>query len=380
MTSKEMSCSGHFGGMSPRGIFRMNDGQTPDDAEPAKSLRDEFKDRRPTINDVARLTGVSKKTVSRVINKSPAVKENTREDILRVMHEIGYAPDPQARGLAFRRSFLIGMIYDNPNPQYVVNMQQGLLDGMRGTGFELVVHPCDRASETFLVDVRNFVERQKLYGVILTPSVSEDERVPPILRQIGCEFIRIASVSLDEPEHMIVSHDHLGGAAAGRHLAELGHTRIGFISGRESFRSSHERRRGLEEALTQAGLSLDEDLVASGAYTFESGFECAIDLLQRPKRPSAIFAANDEMAAGVLQAARTLDIRVPDALSVVGFDNFQLAERLWPRLTTVHTPTREIGRRASTKLVNPQSAVEIERDDPRALPSLVIRDTTSPPI
>ena len=93
--------------------------------------------RRPTINDVARFARVSKKTVSRVINKSPAVKEETREEILRVMGEIGYAPDPQARGLAFRRSFLIGMIYDNPNPQYVVNMQQGLLDGMRGTGFEL---------------------------------------------------------------------------------------------------------------------------------------------------------------------------------------------------------------------------------------------------
>ncbi len=363
-----------------QGMAQMTDGEKPAEPKGEKSLRDEFVDRRPTINDVARLTGVSKKTVSRVINKSPAVKENTREEILRVMHEIGYAPDPQARGLAFRRSFLIGMIYDNPNPQYVVNMQQGLLDGMRGTGFELVVHPCDRASETFLVDVRNFVERQKLYGVILTPSVSEDERVPPILRQIGCEFIRIASVSLDEPEHMIVSHDHLGGAAAGRHLAGLGHTRIGFISGRDSFRSSHERRRGLEEALVERGLTLDEDLVASGAYTFESGFECALDLLQRPKSPTAIFAANDEMAAGVLQAARTLDIRVPDALSVVGYDNFQLAERLWPRLTTVHTPTREIGRRASTKLINPVPAVEVEREDPRALPSLVIRDTTAPPI
>lgn len=361
------------------GILAMIDGDTPDQPEAAKSLRDEFKNRRPTINDVARLTGVSKKTVSRVINKSPAVKEDTREAILRVMHEIGYAPDPQARGLAFRRSFLIGMIYDNPNPQYVVNMQQGLLDGMRGTGFELVVHPCDRASETFLEDVRNFVERQKLYGVILTPSVSEDERVPPILRQIGCEFIRIASVSLDEPEHMIVSHDHLGGVAAGRHLAELGHRRIGFISGRQSFRSSHERRRGLEEALFDAELTLSEDLVVQGAYTFESGYECARDLLQRPDRPTAIFAANYEMAAGVLQAARSLDIRVPDDLSVVGYDNFQLAERLWPRLTTVHTPTREIGRRASTKLVNPQSAAEIEQQDPRALPSLVIRDTTAPP-
>src|SRR5207342_1893096 len=105
--------------------------------------------RRPTINDIARLAGVSKKTVSRVINASPYVQKETRERIEAVIAEHGYAPDPQARGLAFRRSFLIGLVYDNPNPQYVVNMQLGLLDGMKGSGFELVVHPCDRGSPTF---------------------------------------------------------------------------------------------------------------------------------------------------------------------------------------------------------------------------------------
>jgi len=357
----------------------MSDEENPEQSEPKSSLRDEFRNRRPTINDVARLTGVSKKTVSRVINKSPAVREDTREAILRVMHEIGYAPDPQARGLAFRRSFLVGMIYDNPNPQYVVNMQQGLLDGIRGTGFELVVHPCDRASETFLTDLRNFVERQKLYGVVLTPSVSEDERIPPVLREIGCEFIRIASVSLDEPEHMIVTRDQLGGEAAGRHLAELGHKRVGFISGRPTFRSSHERRRGFEAGLASAGVTLDEANVAQGAYTFESGYDCARELLSRVDRPTGIFAANDEMAAGVLQAARSLDIPVPAELSVVGYDNFQLAERLWPRLTTVNTPTREVGRRASTKLINQFNAAEIDTDDDRAKPSLVIRESSAPP-
>src|ERR1700759_2056249 len=141
--------------------------------------------RRPN-NDIARLAGVSKKTVSRVINASPYVQKETRERIEAVIAEHGYAPDPQARGLAFRRAFLIGLVYDNPNPQYVVNMQLGLLDGMKGSGFELVVHPCDRASPTFLADLRGFVERQKLYGVVLTPSVSEDERAAALLREIGC--------------------------------------------------------------------------------------------------------------------------------------------------------------------------------------------------
>src|SRR3569623_904174 len=149
--------------------------------------------RRPTINDIARLAGVSKKTVSRVINASPYVQKETRERIEAVIAEHGYAPDPQARGLAFRRSFLIGLVYDNPNPQYVVNMQLGLLDGMRDSGIELVVHPCERSSPSFLADIRAFVERQKLYGVVLTPSVSEDERVASLLEEIGCEYVRVAS-------------------------------------------------------------------------------------------------------------------------------------------------------------------------------------------
>src|SRR4051812_44487140 len=182
--------------------------------------------RRPTINDIARLAGVSKKTVSRVINASPYVQKDTRERIEAVIAEHGYAPDPQARGLAFRRSFLIGLVYDNPNPQYVVNMQLGLLDGMKGSGFELVVHPCNRASPTFLADQRGFIERQKLFGVVLTPSVSEDERAAALLAEIGCAYVRVASVAVDAPERMIETRDRLGGREAAQHLADLGHRRI----------------------------------------------------------------------------------------------------------------------------------------------------------
>ena len=96
-----------------------------------------------TINDIARLSGVSKKTVSRIINDSPLVRKDTRERVEAVMREVGYSPDPMARGLAFRKSFLIGMVYDNPTAQYIVNMQYGALDALRDSGFELVVHPCD---------------------------------------------------------------------------------------------------------------------------------------------------------------------------------------------------------------------------------------------
>src|SRR5690349_2281448 len=149
---------------------------------------------RATINDIARLAGVSKKTVSRVINQSPFVKGETRARIDAVIQRIGYAPDPQARGLAFRRSFLIGLVYDNPNAQYIVNTQEGALDALRGSGFELVVHPCDRFSEDYIPGVRRFVERQKLHGVILLPPVSEDEALARVIREIDCQCVRLASV------------------------------------------------------------------------------------------------------------------------------------------------------------------------------------------
>ncbi len=331
--------------------------------------------RRPTINDIARLAGVSKKTVSRVINAGPYVQKETRERIEAVIAEHGYAPDPQARGLAFRRSFLIGLVYDNPNPAYVVNMQLGLLDGMKGSGFELVVHPCNRTSPAFLADLRAFVERQRLFGVVLTPSVSEDERVAALMADIGCAYVRVASVSVDAAEHMIETRDRLGGEAAAQHLADLGHRRVAFISGPPSFRSSRERREGFEAGLAARGLRLEADLAREGAYTFESGIECARVLLGLNPRPTAIFAGNDEMAAGVLQAARQMNVRVPEDLSVVGFDDFEIARRLWPSLTTIHTPTREIGRLAVERLMG---LADEGREPKDRLPSLVVRESTGP--
>src|SRR5580698_10352280 len=159
---------------------------------------------RATINDIARLAGVSKKRVSRVINQSPFVRDETRARIDAVIKQIGYVPDPQARGLAFRRSFLLGLVYDNPNAQFIVNAQEGVLDALRGSGFELVVHPCDRNSEDLVAGVRRFVERQKLHGVILLPPVSENPQIARALREIACQFVRLASVRLDNTSHMVV--------------------------------------------------------------------------------------------------------------------------------------------------------------------------------
>ena len=362
----------------------MNIRKKPSGPEPSQALPlasdPERSRKKSTINDIARLANVSKKTVSRVINDSPFVKEETRRKINEIILELGFAPDPQARGLAFRRSFLIGMIYDNPTAQYIVNMQQGILDAMRGTSFELVIRPCDRAQPSFLHDMRYFVERQKLFGVVLTPSVSEDDRLVRLLHDLDCPYVRIASVLLDTPQTMVVTHDFSGAADAARHLADLGHELIAHISGPPTFRSSHERRRGFCDGLAERALKLKPTYDREAAYTFESGAAAAEELLSLKPRPTAIFAGNDEMAAGVYKAARNLGLKIPRDLSVVGFDDSPVASRMWPLLTSVRLPIRDMGRMAAEKLFHKRTERRVQNEDSsEVIPILIVRESTGRP-
>jgi LacI family transcriptional regulator len=349
------------------------------DLDPRDAPNGDGGKRRATINDIARLANVSKKTVSRVINDSPSVKEETRRKVNAIIEEHGYAPDPAARGLAFRRSFLVGMIYDQPNPQYVVDMQQGVLEALRGSGYELVVHPCSRSNPAFLADIRTFVERQRLYGVVLPPSTSEDDRLIEALERMDCRYVRIASVSLSEPASMLVTHDDEGAKEAARHLASLGHTRIAHISGPASFRSAHTRRKGFEAGLREHGLELSPRYSLEGGYTFESGVSCGAELLALDPRPTAIFTGNDEMAMGVYKAARDLGLEIPRDLSVVGYDDSPMASRVWPYLTTVRLPIRDMGRIAAEKLLAQEGGERPADTEVEVRPSLVVRSSSGPP-
>lgn len=334
--------------------------------------------RNTTINDIARLSGVSKKTVSRVINESPSVRPDTRQRVSDIIRRLGYVPDPQARGLAFRRSFLIGLIYDNPNAEFVVNMQYGALDALRGTGFELVVHPCDRRSPGFVDSVRQFADRQKLHGAILLPPLSENPQLLAALDSIPCPQASIASVQVDGATHQVVSSDRDACAELAAHLVGLGHRRIGLITGPEGHRSPIERRLGFLGELERHGIRTPEDLIVAGRYTFESGLEAGELLLSRRDRPTAIFASNDEMAAGVYQAAYRRGITIPDALSVVGFDDSPIASRLWPPLTTIRLPIRLMSRLAATRLIRDVDAAEAA-DAVFVIPHLIERGSSGPP-
>jgi LacI family transcriptional regulator len=320
-------------------------------AAAAPPMRIEEQTRKHTINDIARLANVSKKTVSRVINESPFVREDTRTRIAEIMQRVGYTPDPQARGLAFRRSFLIGLIYDNPNAPYVINIQEGALAALRKQGYELVVHPCDRHADKFLPEVRELISRQKLDGVIMLPPVSENAALAEMLQKLECPYVRVLSAPLDEPQNLVLSMDRQSAAEVAEHLWKLGHKRISMIIGPQTYRSSIERLAGFSDALAERGLQMPPEFVVEGLYTFESGAACAELLLSRSPRPTAIFAGNDETAAGVYRTAYLRGLKIPDDLTVVGFDDSPLASRLCPSLTTMRQPIRDMGRLAAERVM-----------------------------
>jgi LacI family transcriptional regulator len=333
---------------------------------------------RATINDVARLSGVSKKTVSRVINQSPLVRDDTRARVQAVIQRFGYVPDPQARGLAFRKSFLIGLVYDNPNAQYVVNLLEGALDALRDSDYELVVHPCDRKSAGFIPGVRRFVTRQRLRGVILLPPVSDSDDLTRALTELDCAYVRVSYAQFDVPARMVASNDREAVAEAANYLESLGHRRIGFIAGPTGFRSARARI-GFSSARA-ARRHVPPEWIVEGGYTYESGIACGEALLSKSPRPTAIFASNDEMAAGVYRAAHRLGLAIPQDLSVIGFDDGPLAARLLPSLTTIRLPIRDIGRLAATKLIDPAGSVTADgvASSP-IVPHLVIRDSCQSP-
>lgn len=330
-----------------------------------------------TINEIAKLSGVSKKTVSRIINKADSVSVGTREWVEAVIEAAGFSPDPVARGLAFRRSYLVGLIYDNPNAQYVVTMQTGILEQLRGSGFELLVHPCDSASASYIDDISAFVTRQKLAGVIILPPVAEDRALIQSLKNADVPFVRISArrgEMLNPPmiTPQIVSLDAIGCAQAAEHLVSLGHTKIGFIGGNPNYPSAHARRSGFVEGLKRHGLEIAKHLEYGGDYSFDSGYKAGLALLGQSSRPTAIFCSNDEMSAGVYKAAYEIGLVIPRDLSVVSFDDAPLASRLTPGLSSVRLPISKMAKQAALSVTQSPRDAETHVFDSH----LVVRQST----
>jgi LacI family transcriptional regulator len=307
---------------------------------------------RPTIDDVARLAGVSIKTVSRVLNGAPYVRGATREKVVAAASTLDYHPNLSARQLASKRTFLVGMLYGDPNPKnendYVTTVQAGSLQACRAHGYRLLINPC-RGDRDGLVDDVVGLHRQ-VDGFIVLQPLSDMLELIQFLVDDGIPCVRISQRPFAEIPWISVA-DESSAEEMTEHLLGLGHRRIGFIMGDPAHGQSHDRLAGYRRALGKRGIAFDDGLVAKGRFDYDSGYTCARSLLSAPERPTAIFASSDAMATGVLSAAHEMGLDVPRDLSVAGFDDSPLARHAWPPLTTVRQPIAEAARVATEELM-----------------------------
>lgn len=339
-----------------------------------------------TINVVAQHAGVSKKTVSRVLNDEPNVKESTKQRVKAVFEELGYRPSPVARGLATNQSFLIGLLYDNPNKSYVSDIQNGALSECKKFGYHLIIEPANHESEDLLSKVEKLWVESRLDGLILTPPFSDMEALLNMLDELKARYVRIGATKLNrqKPEGLketrsVISNDQQATYEITNYLISLGHSKIGFVKGHADHPVSEQRYQGYLQALEDNKLQLDLSLVETGQFDFKSGEEAGRRLLSRQELPTAILASNDYMAAGVFKVASQKRISVPHDLSVVGFDNAPISEYLWPSLTTVKQPIYEMAAKAASMLIDSAKPQKLETKPVRLESELVIRESTAPP-
>ncbi|WNO10105.1 LacI family DNA-binding transcriptional regulator [Teredinibacter sp. KSP-S5-2] len=306
---------------------------------------------RPTIEDVAKLAGVSIKTVSRVVNNETGVRETTREKVSGAIAELGYSPNLSARRLAGKRSFLLALLYDNPSASYVTNVQEGALSVCRSSGYDLLIHPCDFRDEALEYDIIRLVKDKNIDGLILTPPLSDKQNLIDRLEEASIQFVLIAPASIRPGQISVRTTDKPAAEELTQSLIDKGHQLIGFVTGLADHKAVAHRYQGYLNALSKNGLSSKLDWVVQGDLSFESGVEAAAQLLAQPNPVTAIFASNDDMAAGVIFYAHQNKVRVPEDLSVVGFDDIPLAQRIWPALTTIKQPIFDMAEQATLLLL-----------------------------
>jgi LacI family transcriptional regulator len=339
---------------------------------------------RATIDDVAALAGVSIKTVSRVVNREPNVRDATRAKVERAIAELRYQPNLSARNLASQRARLITLIYDdpsnyeNPSAGYVMRMQTGALAACRTAGYRLVIYPCDFRHKAIDVELTSMLEHSRPQGVVLAAPLSNMPRIVNAIIASGTPMVRLSPGTQGGKHYSVATNDREISAELTRYLASLGHRRIAFIHGDPGHKAVANRFLGYRDGLRQSGIEFSERLTASGDNSFGAGAAAGEQLMRMADPPTAIFAANDDMAAGVLRASRQLGIDVPGELSVAGCDDISLARQLCPTLTTIRQPLLRMAERAALVLIghgNDQAPLEGHEIVPA---TIEVRESTGP--
>lgn len=339
---------------------------------------------KSTITDVAKLAGVSIKTVSRVINMEDSVTEETQLKVSAAIKQLNYQPNHAARNLKGTNSYTLGYVYDNPNAYYIIEMQEGILAECRERGYELLIHPCKANQANIIDEIKEMAKRSQLAGLVISPPLSETPEILAAIEEMNLSFVRIIPGSNDSQEKTpcVFVHDHDAAYKITEHLIHQGHQNIAFIGGDKSHRSTDERLNGYLAALKDHNLAMNPDYVIDGQYTFDSGASEAKKLLKLTPPPSAIFCCNDEIAAGALFAARLDGFDIPKQLAIAGFEDSPFSRQTWPKLTTAAQPTNIIARKATALLISTIANKRTKTKTNHAVshqhfePQLLIREST----
>lgn len=327
-----------------------------------------------TITDIAKASGVSIKTVSRVLNNQANVRDEKRELVRRTAKELGYRANLSARMLRSQKSCVIVHFHDNPNSDYLENIYKGVSRTARASGYFAVM---ESLSPPYSDQARAYFNEFLVDGVILSPPLSDDPALLSALQELEIPFVRLSprrDVELSSSSFIDEAK-----AAEGMTflLTKLGHQKIAFIGGLVEHEASLLRQRGFENAIASAGLSLEDCPVLKGDFSFRSGFELCTELLSDGLKVTAIFAANDNMAIGAVMAAFKAGVDVPSDLSIAGFDGSRLGEVIWPQLTTVLQPVEDMAVDVTAHLISELVQPDVEKASSMFEVDLLVRGTTA---
>ena len=339
-----------------------------------------------TIRHVAEAAGVAVKTVSRVMNGEPNVTRDLQDRVMKAVDDLGYVPSMAARRMGGSRSYLLVALNDRQNTinnwqsgrgnDWIDQMLHGAMLTCETHGYRMLFELVEAGSPDLDRKVVAILSALQPDGVILTPPHSQNLALVEMLTRRNVPVVRMG-VPGEGVGFGVFMDDRAAAAEATRHLIDLGHRRIGFVTGSPRFEASGQRRDGYRDALTKAGIAIDDDLIAPGDFTFESGVTAAETLLSRPEPPTAILASNDEMALATLHVASRRGIRVPD-LSLVSFDDTPGVRLSVPGLTSVRQPISEMAAKAAELLIGVSKSGEASPSDHLMPFGLEVRGSTSP--
>ncbi|MCU4675922.1 LacI family DNA-binding transcriptional regulator [Catenovulum sp. 2E275] len=298
-----------------------------------------------TIHDVAQYAGVSAMTVSRVVNKSASVSEKMRKKIESAIEELNYVPNLAARA-ARTGVNKIGIIFSNPKSHNLGDFLMGAFTAGSRLGCELLIEPLPAHPEP--LDALKTLINKGVSGVILPPPICDSLEAHQLARKHSVTALSFASGNPKLHSPAVLIDDFAGASAMTHYLIGLGHKKIAFVKGDPSHSPAISRFEGFMVAMAEAGLDVEDDCIFQGDFSYKSGLDVAQTLFAQDKsqRPTAIFAANDEMAAAIIAVAHGMDVKVPEEVSIAGFDDTAIASTVWPQLTTVHQPLQQMAEKA----------------------------------